>query len=182
MINKKDKILKKAIFLDRDGIVNIDYGYVHSVDKFVFNDGIFDLIKLFIKKNYLIYIITNQSGIGRGYYTLEDFLNLTEFMLEEFAKNSINIERVEYCPHSPESNCNCRKPETGMIDNILKDYNIDLNQSWLFGDKQSDINLAKNSKINKKVAIGDREFNGFDYKFSSISSAYEYLKGLDEFQ
>jgi D-glycero-D-manno-heptose 1,7-bisphosphate phosphatase len=141
---------------------------------------IFNLIKLFIDRGYLVFIVTNQSGIGRGYYTLEDFLNLTEFMLEEFAKNSIGIERVEYCPHSPESNCNCRKPKTGMIDSILKDYSINLDASWLFGDKQSDIDLAKNSKINKKVAIGDREFNGFDYKFSTISSAYEYLKGLDE--
>jgi D-glycero-D-manno-heptose 1,7-bisphosphate phosphatase len=112
---------------------------------------IFNLIKLFIDRGYLVFIVTNQSGIGRGYYTLEDFLNLTEFMLAEFAKNSINIERVEYCPHSPESNCNCRKPKTSMIDSILKDYSINLDASWLFGDKQSDIDLAKNSKIKKKL-------------------------------
>jgi D-glycero-D-manno-heptose 1,7-bisphosphate phosphatase len=172
--------VKKALFLDRDGVINIDHGYVYKRKDFEFMPDIFNLIKLFVNKGYLVFIVTNQSGIGRGYYTLEDFLNLTEFMLAEFAKVGINIERVEYCPHSPESNCNCRKPKTGMIDSILKDYSINLDASWLIGDKQSDIDLAKNSKIKKKVAIGNREINGFDYKFSTISSAYEYLKGLDE--
>jgi D-glycero-D-manno-heptose 1,7-bisphosphate phosphatase len=175
---KKSKPIK-ALFLDRDGVINKDYGYVYKIENFKFTDYIFDLIKLFQKKDYLIFIVTNQSGIGRGYYSLNDFLMLTDFMLEQFNKNGIKIEQVKYCPHSPKSNCNCRKPKTGMIDSILKEYNINLEKSWLFGDKQSDMDLAKNVKIKNKVAIG-QELKDCDFSFKTIKDAYMFLKDFNE--
>jgi D-glycero-D-manno-heptose 1,7-bisphosphate phosphatase len=130
----------------------------------------------------LIYIITNQSGIARGYYSVENFLSLTEYMREEFKKHDITIDSVEFCPHLPEANCTCRKPKTGMIDNILKKTHIDLSNSWLIGDKQSDIDLAINAGIGYKIAIGKREISNSDYKFDTIYDAYEFLKDLNEFR
>jgi len=169
----------KALFLDRDGVINKDYGYVYEIEKFEFNRDIFNLIKLFADRGYLIFIVTNQSGIGRGYYSLKDFLNLTKYMLSEFEKNGIKIERVEYCPHLPESNCNCRKPKTGMIERILKDYSINLDASWLIGDKQSDIDLAKNAKIKNKIAIGN-SLKNCDFYFKTVTQAYNFLKDCNE--
>jgi D-glycero-D-manno-heptose 1,7-bisphosphate phosphatase len=175
----QDRHFLKALFLDRDGVINIDTGYVHTVESFRFQEGIFDLTRLFHDKGYHIFIVTNQSGIARGYYTHEDFLYLTQFMLEAFEKRNIPIKRVEYCPHAPENNCNCRKPNTGMIDNILKDYDIDTKTSWLFGDKQSDMDLAKNANIKNKVAIGSKLKN-CDFHFETISQAYAFLKDYHE--
>ncbi|RXJ85271.1 D-glycero-beta-D-manno-heptose 1,7-bisphosphate 7-phosphatase [Arcobacter sp. CECT 8985] len=143
----------KAFFLDRDGVINVDKSYVYKVEDFEFIDGVFDTLKYIQDKGYKLFIITNQSGIGRGYYTIENFLELTSWMKAEFEKNKIKIEEVQYCPHAPEENCNCRKPKTGMIDNILKNYEIDLENSWLVGDKDSDIKCANNANIKNSVQV-----------------------------
>jgi len=166
----------KALFLDRDGIINVDKGYVYKIDEFQFQDGIFELIKLFEENGYITFIVTNQSGIGRGYYTIEDFEVLTKYMLKEFKKQNIDIVSVEFCPHNPDQNCQCRKPNTGMIDNILSRYNIDLDNSWLFGDKQSDIDLAINSNIGNSVAITQKEIKNASHMFDSVLSAKEFFK------
>jgi len=167
---------QKALFLDRDGIINIDHGYVSKIEDFKFVKGIFELLHLFIKKEYLLFIITNQSGIGRGYYTLNDFDTLTQWMLKCFDSKDINIQKVSYCPHSPEDNCHCRKPQTGMIDDILKQYSIDLSTSWLIGDKQSDIDLSRNAKIQHNIAIGSHDIVNASYQFTSISDCHTFLK------
>ncbi|RLA64196.1 MAG: D,D-heptose 1,7-bisphosphate phosphatase [Epsilonproteobacteria bacterium] len=170
------KKLKKSLFLDRDGVVNIDTGYVSKTEDFKFTEGIFDLLHLFTKHNYQIFIVTNQSGIGRGYYTQDDFDLLTHWMLGEFQKQNINISSVHYCPHAPEDKCLCRKPQTGMIDEILTLHSIDLEHSWLIGDKQSDINLAINSHIGSSIAIGKRIIKNSTYCFDSILECKEYLE------
>ena len=158
----------KALFLDRDGIINIDHGYVYKIEDFEFTEGIFELLRIFIEEGYRLFVVTNQSGIGRNYYTQDDFLTLTKWMVEEFKKREINIEVVEHCPHAPELNCACRKPATGMIDNILKKYEIDLENSWMVGDKQSDIDLAKNADIAHTVAVGERTILNASYSFKTI--------------
>lgn len=166
----------RALFLDRDGIINIDNGYVCKREDFTFSEKIFDLLQLFVEKKYLIFIVTNQSGIGRGYYTLEDFQILTTWMLSILNQNNIPIEKVAYCPHSPEAQCLCRKPNTGMIDDILKTYNINLSDSILIGDKQSDIDLAINSHIGTSIAISNVTLKNSSYHFSSIEKCYNYFK------
>ncbi len=168
--------MKKALFLDRDGIINVDHGYVYKSDDFGFIDGIFDLLHLFKKQGYLFFILTNQSGIGRGYYRQEDFDLLTTWMLKEFKKQGIRIETVQHCPHSPEALCSCRKPQIGMVNNILKHYALDLSQSWMIGDKQSDIDLAQNAGIASSIAIGGREIKGAKLSFSSIAACKRYLE------
>jgi D-glycero-D-manno-heptose 1,7-bisphosphate phosphatase len=140
----------KALFLDRDGVVNIDYGHVHKIENFVFVDGIFELCKWAKNKGYLIIIITNQAGIGKGLYTLTDFKILDNWMKEEFLKKDIKIEKTYFCPHKPEEHCNCRKPQPGMILQAVKEYSINPYQSILVGDKDSDIKagLSMNLKLN----------------------------------
>ncbi len=166
----------KALFLDRDGVINIDYGYVYQIEKFEFTDGIFELLNLFLKNKYKLFIVTNQSGIGRGYYTDDDFWKLTEYMLDELKKRDIPIESVEYCNHSPEEICSCRKPQIGMVENILSKYDIDLENSWLIGDKQSDIDLAHNAKIYSSVSIGKRKIINASLSFSTILKFKSYLE------
>ena len=111
---------------------------------------------------YEIIVITNQSGIGRGYYTQEDFLNLTNWMIKEFNKNKIEILKVYFCPHSPSEDCECRKPKIGMITQSLNDFSIDLQNSWLIGDKTSDIQTAINANIPNKILIGEDSNSLFD--------------------
>ena len=169
--------MNKALFLDRDGVINIDHGYVYKIEKFEFTEGIFDLLRLFLAKDYLLFIVTNQSGIGRNYYSEEDFQKLTAWMLEEFKKENINIVSVHHCNHAPEENCACRKPQTGMVDEILFQNLIDLEHSWLIGDKQSDIDLARNSKIKNTIAIGERDINYSTLSFKTILECKEYFDG-----
>jgi D-glycero-D-manno-heptose 1,7-bisphosphate phosphatase len=157
--------MQKAIFLDRDGVINIEKNYVCKIEDFEFIDGIFDTLNYLKRFDFKFFIITNQSGIGRGYYTKDDFDKLTSWMLNEFEKNGIEILQVEFCPHNPDENCNCRKPKTGMIDNILKNHHIDLENSWLIGDKQSDILCAKNAGIKNTIQV--QTGHEFDEKSSS---------------
>ena len=91
---KRDTMLKKALFLDRDGIINVDRGYVYQIDKFEFTKDIFDLLHLFEDTGYLLFIVTNQSGIGRKYYTQEDFQTLTKWMIETLHQHGIDIQEV----------------------------------------------------------------------------------------
>jgi len=131
---------------------------------------VFDACNYFIKLGYEIIIITNQSGIGRGYYTKKQFSKLTEWMIKEFNKNGINILKVYYCPHTPDENCNCRKPNTGMIDNATSDYQINLEKSWLIGDKNSDIKTAKNASIKNSILIKSTYNKISDEKIASITA------------
>ncbi|HDX8137108.1 TPA: D-glycero-beta-D-manno-heptose 1,7-bisphosphate 7-phosphatase [Campylobacter fetus] len=145
----------KAVFLDRDGVINKDLGYVSKIDDFEFCDGIFEALCGFLKLGFALFIVTNQSGIGRGYYTSDDFLNLTKFMLDEFKKEDIYIKKVYYCPHSPEENCDCRKPKPGMILKALSEFDINLKNSIMIGDKNSDMLAANSAGINNCYLIGE---------------------------
>jgi len=144
---------QKAIFLDRDGVINKEKDYLYKIEDFEFIDGVISALQYLQKKEFLLFIITNQSGISRDYYSKNDFNTLNIWMLNEFKKHNIIISQVEFCPHTPSDNCTCRKPKTGMIDNILKNYNIDLENSWLIGDKNSDIHCAKNANIKNTIQV-----------------------------
>ena len=167
---------QKALFLDRDGIINIDHGYVSTIEEFEFIEGIFDLLRLFISKGYVLFIVTNQSGIGRGYYENRDFQMLTTWMLEALKEEGIEIEAVHHCHHAPEEKCFCRKPAIGMVDAILFEHNIDLEDSWMIGDKQSDIDMAHNAHIAHTIAIGSHSIENTEYHFDTISLCLSYCQ------
>jgi len=143
----------KVFFLDRDGVINEEVGYLHQIEKFKFIDGVIDALRLIQNKGYKIIIITNQSGIGRGYYSKEDFLNLNNWMLDYLRSKKIEILQVFYCPHSPNENCDCRKPKTTLFNNAQMKFNIDMSLSWAAGDKESDIIAAKSAGVANTVLV-----------------------------
>ncbi len=133
--------MNKALFLDRDGVINKEKNYLYKIDDFEFIDGVFETCRYFQEKGYLIIIITNQAGIARGKYKEEDYSILTKWMIEEFEKENILISKVYHCPHHPDfsGECKCRKPNPGMLLDAQKDFDINLKESILVGDKNSDI-------------------------------------------
>lgn len=128
----------RALFLDRDGVINVDRGYVHKREDFEFIDGIFELCRSAQELGYLIFVVTNQSGIGRGYYTEKDFLDLSDWMCGVFKEHGVKIEKVYYCPSLPEENSPDRKPMPGMILRAAEEFGLDLERSVLIGDKDTD--------------------------------------------
>ncbi len=145
----------KAVFLDRDGVINYDYGYVSKISDFKLIPGTFESLKYLNSKNFLIIIITNQSGIGRGLFSENDFLKLNKYMLDLFSEQSISIDDVIYCPHKPDDNCNCRKPKPGMINSAIKKFSLIKEKSIMIGDKISDIECGKMAKLGKSYFIGE---------------------------
>jgi len=141
--------MKRALFLDRDGVINVEKEYLYKIEDFEFIDGIIDLCKYYQDLGYLIIVVTNQSGISRAYYSEEDFNNLTNWMIREFSKNSITISKVYHCPHHPNisGECSCRKPEPGMLLNARDEFNIDMYNSVMVGDKERDIEAGLNAGL-----------------------------------
>jgi D-glycero-D-manno-heptose 1,7-bisphosphate phosphatase len=143
----------KTIFLDRDGVINKEVNYLHRIEDFAFIDGIFEACNHFLKLGYKIIIVTNQSGIARGYFKENDYHNLSNWMLKQFQKKSIDILDIFYCPHGPESNCNCRKPNPGMFFKAQDKHGIDMKNSWLIGDKEDDIIAGISSGILNTILV-----------------------------
>ena len=143
----------KTIFLDRDGVINYEVNYLHKISDFKFINGTFDACQSFLKLGYKIIIITNQSGIARGYYSVNDYEKLTNWMLSQFNDQGILILDTFYCPHLPESNCTCRKPNPGMFIKAKNKYNIDMNNSWIIGDKETDIEAAQSAFIPNSILV-----------------------------
>ena len=141
--------MNKAIFLDRDGVINIDKGYVYQWDDFEFVEGILELLKTLQNLGYLLIIITNQSGIARGYYTEKEFQDLTDRMLSYLIGKGIEISNVYYCPHHPDAIipayrklCRCRKPSLGLFEKAIHEYEIDISKSWAIGDSWRDVEIC----------------------------------------
>lgn len=147
--------MTKLLILDRDGVINVDNKYVHEIDKFIFIKDIFKICKFYQSNDYNIVIATNQSGMGRGYFSEDDFIKLTTWMLSRFKDEGIEIGEVYFCSHHPNDNCNCRKPRIGMFNEICEDYDIDLKKSIMIGDSKTDYEFSKNCGINNFYYIND---------------------------
>jgi D-glycero-D-manno-heptose 1,7-bisphosphate phosphatase len=144
---------RKTLFLDRDGVININHGYVYQEDQLEFIEGIFSLCQQAQKKGYQIIIVTNQSGIARKYYSNARFKNLSKWLENQFSKQGIIIRQTLHCPHHPKFNgtCTCRKPKPGMIFKAQRRFKVNLAQSIMIGDSLSDMHCAQNAKIKKSV-------------------------------
>jgi D-glycero-D-manno-heptose 1,7-bisphosphate phosphatase len=144
---------KKIIFLDRDGVINKEKNYLYQKEDFNFIEGIFDACRYFQSIGYQLIVVTNQSGIARGYYLEEDFHKLTKWMLKKFKEKNIKILDLFFCPHGPESSCNCRKPKPGMLLEAKEKYNIDMENSWMIGDKEADVGAANAAGIENTILV-----------------------------
>jgi D-glycero-D-manno-heptose 1,7-bisphosphate phosphatase len=147
--------LPKALFLDRDGVVNVEKNYLHKIDDFELMDGIIEVCQHYAALGYLIIIVTNQSGISRGYYTEEDFKHLSEWMIEHFKSLGVVITHIYHCPHHENIDgvCVCRKPEPGMFLEAQKDFDIDMKNSVMIGDNERDIQAAVRAGVTTNILL-----------------------------
>ena len=170
---------RKAVFFDRDGVINIDKGYVYSKNEFEFNPAIFDLLSFYKSQGYLLLVVTNQSGIARGYYSIEDFLYLTEYMQTQIkSKLGFGFDKVYFCPHL--DGCNCRKPKTGMFEEADMDFGIDFTNSIMIGDKQSDMQAAQNAGIGKKFYLSIKKPDFSEIQGLQWVIALQQIKTFEE--
>jgi D-glycero-D-manno-heptose 1,7-bisphosphate phosphatase len=174
--------VNKALFVDRDGVINVEKNYLHRQEDFEFIDGVFDALRHFQDNGFLLVVITNQSGIGRGYYGEDDFQKLTAWMIEEFARNGVKIAKVYHCPHTENEVCECRKPSPGMILAAKEEFDIDLASSWLIGDKESDVEAGQNAAVGTLVIARsghkiDENSTKADYVVDSIAQLPSLLDG-----
>lgn len=173
--------MKAAIFLDRDGVINVDDGYVSKVDDFKFIEGSIEAMQILKEKGYLLVVITNQSGIARGYYSEEDFHDLTEWMDWSLSDSGVDLDGIYYCPHHPDKGigeykieCNCRKPKTGMLDSAIADLAINPSLSLLVGDKLSDIEAGNKAGLKASYLVNSGNDNYVD-DIENVAAVYDNL-------
>lgn len=135
--------MRPALFLDRDGVINIDKGYVHRIEDWEWRPGIFDVIRGFRALGHLVIVVTNQSGIGRGMFTEQQYKDLNIHMQGLLLVERATVMAAYHCPHMPDDNCECRKPKPGMILRAAEDWDIDLAASTLIGDRETDIEAGR---------------------------------------
>lgn len=153
--------LRPAAFFDRDGVINIDRGYVHSADHFVLMDGAIETLRLCRSKGFLVFVVTNQAGVARGFYDEAAVAVLHEHMRARLAEHGAFIDDIRYCPHHLEGSvssyvraCNWRKPNPGMILDLVRHWPVDLSRSFLVGDKTSDIEAARAAGVAGHLFVG----------------------------
>ena len=173
---------RPALFLDRDGVINIDHGYVCKPENFDFVEGIFELVANANDFGYLVVVVTNQAGIGRGYYTEADFHALTNWMCSKFAARGGGIDAVYYCPYHPkhgigEYKCNSdfRKPGPGMLLKAKSDLQIDMNKSIMIGDKVTDMVAASAAGIARLILFSNEEGCNKAIRINRLIDAQKYL-------
>ena len=147
---------QKVVFLDRDGTINVDYGYVYKVSDLKLLPGVEKALKLFQNMGFKLIVITNQSGIGRDLYTMTDVIKFNNALNTELEKFDVHIEEFFICPHTPEDKCCCRKPSPFMVLEAIKKYDVQETTSYLFGDKLSDIECGHNAGITSFLVTKDR--------------------------
>jgi len=176
--------MNKAVFLDRDGVIVEDVGYHYKIEDFKLIKNAVEGLKLL--KDFKLIIVTNQSGIGRGYYTMKDFLKFNDYLIEELGGKKINIEKTYVCPHKPEDDCEYRKPKTKLIEDAEKEFRIDLKKSFVIGDKKIDIEMGKNAGCKTILVLSghgmkEKENSKADYIAKDLLEAAEWIKENENF-
>jgi D-glycero-D-manno-heptose 1,7-bisphosphate phosphatase len=163
------KITNKALFLDRDGVINIDHGYVYKIEDFEFVEGIFQFAKEFYSRGFQVFVVTNQSGIARGYYSEDDFRKISDFVESKFLQNGVKISKTYHCPCHPDysEECECRKPKPTMLLQAKDEFGVDLSQSLFVGDNESDIEAGKRAGVSYNYLLSRYE-NELQQNFTGI--------------
>ena len=152
----------KALFLDRDGVINVNHGYVYKISDFDFIPGIFELCRKARRLGYEIVIVTNQSGIARRYYSQEQFEILSNWLQRQFWRQGISIRHIYHCPHHPKQqgrfgfSCTCRKPKPGMLYKARQQLGVDLSRSIMIGDSLSDVKCARRAGLGKAIYLAPK--------------------------
>lgn len=175
---------KAALFLDRDGVINTDHGYVYKPEDIEFVDGIFELVSHAKKANYLIIIVTNQAGIGRGLYTENDFFSLMDWMKTKFIDAGGGIDAIYFCPFHPEHGLGeykkvsaCRKPAPGMLIEAQNDFDIDFEHSIFIGDKRSDMQAGQSAGVATLLHLSDTvEARDIATPIQKLADAMPFIK------
>lgn len=171
----------RAVFLDRDGVINVDRGYVHRAADFQLIDGVIDGLLTLQTAGYLLLIVTNQAGIGRGFYTEDDFLAFSLYVDAVLKSKGVYIARTYYCPHHPDAKvtryrvaCDCRKPQPGMLLRARDEFGIDMSRSAIVGDKATDVLAGQRAGVATKVLVG----TGHQLSLCDMESANAYFSDL----
>ncbi|MDA9353025.1 HAD family hydrolase [Gammaproteobacteria bacterium] len=174
--------INKALFLDRDGVINHNLGYVYKKDDFKFIDGIFELVKAAKIKKYLVIVVTNQAGIGRGFYNENDFFVLMEWVKIKFKHNDSSIDDIFFCPFHPthglgsyKKDSHLRKPNPGMIIEAQKKHNLNLSKSIMIGDNISDMEASKSSGIGTSILFSEGKSFKDAFGIENLRQALDYL-------
>jgi len=144
----------KAIFLDRDGTIIVDKHYLHKLEEVEFLPGSLEALKKFDASGYELFLITNQSGVSRGYFTYESIEPIHKHINSILVQNNISpFKDIKICPHQPSDKCDCRKPSPKMITELIEKYKIDSQNSFMFGDKDSDVQAGVNANLKASYII-----------------------------
>lgn len=149
--------MKKAVFLDRDGTTIFDEGYTSVPAKVALILGVANSLQKLANAGFVLVIVTNQSGIGRGYFTEKDMHRVNNRMLQLLKKEDVFIDAIYFCPHKPEDLCECRKPKPGLLLKAAQDLNIDLSSSVMIGDKISDLEAGINAGCKYNILISNEK-------------------------
>ncbi len=174
----------KVAFLDRDGIINKDAGYTYKINDFELIDGCIDALKIFQENDYKIIIVTDQSGIGRGYYSEADYQKLTRWYCQQLLDQGITVTNVFHCPHAPASLCDCRKPREGLFLQAAQKYAIDFSSSFMVGDKISDLQAGHAARVARLVLInhsGSKKIVEDVFVTAGLPKAIEQYASIFEF-
>lgn len=179
--------MNKAVFLDRDGTINIDTGFIDNPKDIIFIKGIKDALKRLQTKGFKLYIISNQSGVGRGYFSEDQLNQVNRKVADELANAGIKIEGISCCIHHPDNGCLCRKPSPKMVLDFVKRDNIDLNRSFFIGDRMIDIETGKNAGCKTILLttgdifkIDNSEWIDPDYVAEDLMDAVEWILAQTE--
>jgi D-glycero-D-manno-heptose 1,7-bisphosphate phosphatase len=165
----------KILFLDRDGVVNVDKNYTYKPEDIEFMVGIMKFCEYFLNHGYIIVIITNQSGIQRGLFSEAQHMILMNYIIREFADNNIKISDYLYCPHVPTSGCNCRKPSPGLFIKALEKFNATASESISVGDRLTDLEAAKSAGVLKNFLLNTKIDNSHDLENVSYVSSFDEI-------
>lgn len=173
--------MKPALFLDRDGTLIKDNGYIKDIKKVVFYPFTFDVLRK-LQQKYLLFIFTNQAGVGKGLVTMQEMESVNSYFLDQLQQQQINISKVFICPHKKEDLCDCRKPKPYFIDQACNEFEIDLSQSFVIGDHPSDIELGINRGIKGIYLLTGHGRKHFHELTTLPNSSFTVYKSLHYFE